>query len=106
MVQSFEIIWWLIGLVLDFPMSSPLCKIHSGSGRISVALHAGKAVISDLACTYPLKLLSPSTHNDTAMVYMMTYGGGLVGGDAIDLNVNVEAGAKLVLLSQVCESFS
>ncbi|KAF9521692.1 urease accessory protein UreD [Crepidotus variabilis] len=34
------------------------------------------------------------------MVYMLTYGGGLVGGDAVDLSVTVQPGVKLVLLSQ------
>jgi urease accessory protein UreH len=38
------------------------------------------------------------------VVYMMTYGGGLVGGDHISLSVNIEHGARLVLLSQVRHS--
>lgn len=32
---------------------------------------------------------------------MMTYGGGLVGGDHISLSVNIERDVRLVLLSQV-----
>ena len=32
---------------------------------------------------------------------MMTYGGGLVGGDRISLSINIEHDARLVLLSQV-----
>jgi len=83
-------------------MQAPeLHKIHSGGGRITVSLHAGKAVISELSSTYPLKLLSPRIHDGTALVYLLTYGGGLVGGDQVDLVVKVEPGAKLVLLSQV-----
>ncbi|KAF8167775.1 UreD urease accessory protein-domain-containing protein [Crassisporium funariophilum] len=75
-------------------------KIHPGSGRIDLSLHANRAVFSELSSTYPLKLLSPHVHDETAIVYMLTYGGGLVGGDEISLVVNVQAGARLVLLSQ------
>ena len=82
--------------------SSSLSKIHSGAGRIAVSLHVGKAVISELSSRYPLKLLSPYIHDETALVYFMTYGGGLVGGDRIDLDLKIQIGAKLVLLSQVC----
>ena len=65
-------------------------------------MHAGKAVISELSSAYPLKLLSPYIHDRTALIYLMTYGGGLVGGDEIDLVVEVQSGAGLMLLSQVC----
>jgi len=34
------------------------------------------------------------------VVYMMTYGGGLVGGDRISLTINIEHDVRLVLLSQ------
>lgn len=83
---------------------SSLRKIYSGAGRIAVSLHVGKAVISELSSTYPLKLLSPYIHDETALVYFMTYGGGLVGGDRIELDVKIQNEAKLVLLSQVCAS--
>lgn len=34
-------------------------------------------------------------------MYMVTYGGGLVGGDKIELQVEVGPGAKLLMLTQV-----
>jgi hypothetical protein len=74
----------------------------SGRGHIAVSLHAGKAVISALSSTYPLKLLSPYIQDKTALVYLMSYGGGLVGGDEIVVDVKVQLGARLLLLSQVC----
>lgn len=75
--------------------------MYPGSGRITVSLHGEKAVLSELSSTYPLKLLSPHVHDRTAIVYLLTYGGGLVGGDQVDLAVEVQPGTGLVLLSQV-----
>jgi len=77
-------------------------KIAPGAGRISVQNeHSRGHVFSELSCTYPLKLLSPKTEQDRlAIVYIMTYGGGLVGGDSISLSVEVGPGSTLILLSQ------
>ena len=86
------------------PMGDSLSETPAGHGHIAVSLHAGKAVLSTLSSKYPLKLLSPYIHDKTALVYPMTYGGGLVGGDEIDVDVKVQSGARLVLLSQVCSS--
>jgi urease accessory protein len=48
----------------------------------------------------PLKLLVPRCHEATAWIYTSTYGGGLVAGDAVDLNVTVQPQAQAVLTSQ------
>lgn len=78
-------------------------KIEPGVGRIAVHNQAHQGhVFSELSCTYPLKLLSPKTAQDRlAIVYMLTYGGGLVGGDSISLFVDIGPGSTLILLSQV-----
>ncbi|EME48127.1 hypothetical protein DOTSEDRAFT_94713, partial [Dothistroma septosporum NZE10] len=56
---------------------------------------------------YPLKLVSPAPsraegHQDHLVhtVYLLTYGGGLVAGDAIDLHVILESSTRLILLTQ------
>lgn len=36
-----------------------------------------------------------------AILYSLTYGGGLIGGDRIELSLDVKPGAKLILLTQV-----
>jgi urease accessory protein len=75
---------------------------HAGHGKITAQMHNNRVVFPVLSYTYPLKLLSPRTQQEgVAMVYMMTYGGGLVGGDRIFLSINIEQDAQLVLLSQV-----
>ncbi|KAF5313282.1 hypothetical protein D9619_002995 [Psilocybe cf. subviscida] len=75
-------------------------RLLPGQGCISVAIHGDRAIISELSSTYPLKLLSPTIQNRTALVYLLSYGGGLVGGDEVNLSVRVDKGARLVLLSQ------
>jgi urease accessory protein len=75
---------------------------NPGHGNITAQIHNNDVVFPVLSYTYPLKLLSPRMQQDgVAIVYLMTYGGGLVGGDQIRLSINVEQDAKLVLLSQV-----
>ncbi|KAI0321135.1 UreD-domain-containing protein [Amylostereum chailletii] len=72
-----------------------------GVGQITARLHGTTIVFPQLSYTYPLKLLSPRIDQDgVAIVYMLSYGGGLVGGDHIVLAVDVGSGVHLLLLSQ------
>lgn len=74
----------------------------AGHGKITAQIHNNQVVFPVLSYTYPLKLLSPRMQREgVGVVYMMTYGGGLVGGDHISLAVNIEHDVRLVLLSQV-----
>ena len=90
-------------------MSSPsssdctIPKIRAGDGRIIVEFDPYRGhTFAQLSCTYPLKLLSPRSKEDSvAIVYILSYGGGLVGGDEVELEVGVREGASLMLLSQV-----
>ncbi len=83
-------------------MSIDIPKLRGGTGRIVVSSHGSRATFSELSSTYPLKLLSPRAFDDAvALVYLLTYGGGLVSGDQVNLVVQVASSAKLVLLSQV-----
>lgn len=80
----------------------PPIKLKAGHGRIVVSTHAAKAQFEELVAAYPLKLLSPRVGADgVAVAYILSYGGGLVGGDEVVLSVIVRARARLVLLSQV-----
>ncbi len=77
-------------------------QVGSGIGQISLQSHGQEAVFSRLSYSYPLKLLSPKVAQpNLAVVYVLSYGGGLVGGDHIKLSVNVERHAILVMLTQV-----
>ncbi|RDB29181.1 Urease accessory protein D [Hypsizygus marmoreus] len=85
---------------MQSPSSDVNQRTNPGLGRISLTTYGSGAVFTELSSTYPLKLLSPRITGHVATVYMLTYGGGLVGGDHISLSVDVDATAILVLLSQ------
>lgn len=77
-----------------------------GKGRAVLSALADEAVFSELSYRYPLKLLSPRTYSTpggipAAIAYMLSYGGGLVSGDVIELEVSVGSGTALMLLTQV-----
>ena len=90
---------------MSAPSSSPssIQKIQAGDGRIVVEFDSYRGhTFTRLSCTYPLKLLSPRSNEDSvAIVYVLSYGGGFVGGDEVELEVGVREGASLMLLSQV-----
>src|SRR5579871_3403033 len=74
---------------------------REGTGHIILSKHGETQVLSALSFRYPLKLISPRLPaQPSTSVFMMSYGGGLVGGDQIDLSVTVEDGCKLTLLTQ------
>ncbi|KAF8647904.1 hypothetical protein AX16_006436 [Volvariella volvacea WC 439] len=76
-------------------------RIRPGHGRISLVSHGSRLTFAQLSSAYPLKLLSARLMApDVALVYLLTYGGGLVGGDQICLEVDIGVGSKLVMLSQ------
>ncbi|KAM3088243.1 hypothetical protein ACMFMG_002297 [Clarireedia jacksonii] len=51
---------------------------------------------------YPLKLISPSPTQmqKSVLVFLLTYGGGLVGGDQVHLTIDVKPHAKLSIVTQ------
>lgn len=87
--------------------NSAIPKIQAGDGRIVVEFDPYRGhTFAELSCAYPLKLLSPRSKEDpVAIVYVLSYGGGLVGGDEVGLEVGVREGASLMLLSQVCDRY-
>ncbi|OQO10229.1 hypothetical protein B0A48_04586 [Cryoendolithus antarcticus] len=91
-------------------MSSPFKSSASQPGNGSIHLGLLPPSTPRLKASsyqYPLKLVSPSpshlpdeAHTLVHTVYLLTYGGGLVAGDAIDLNVTLDTITRLVLLTQ------
>lgn len=76
------------------------CREGKGHLVLSPAGEKGQ-VLSTLSFQYPLKLISPRLPlQPCTSVFMMSYGGGLVGGDQIELTVDIERGCKLSLLTQ------
>ena len=75
---------------------------REGKGQIVLSPFGdGSQALSTLSFQYPLKLISPRLLSQPCTsVFMMSYGGGLVGGDQIELSVNIQRGCKLSLLTQ------
>jgi len=73
-----------------------------GKGHIVLSRYGeDQQVLSTLSFQYPLKLISPRGFGQPCTsVFMMSYGGGLVGGDQIDLSVTIQEDCKLALLTQ------
>ena len=87
-------------------MSSPRIPLATpGSGHLVLTSpQSGRSKFSSLTASYPLKLLSPSplpsTPHNLGTCYVLAYGGGLVAGDEISLEIVVEHSAGLLLLTQ------
>jgi urease accessory protein len=61
----------------------------------------GRTVLSEARAASPLRLVSPSfPATSSASVCLVTFGGGLLDGDAIDVSLSVEEGATLVAFTQ------
>jgi urease accessory protein len=59
-----------------------------------------RSVVTRARSVAPLRLLTPASPGHAAWVYQSSLGGGFVGRDAIELDVDVAAGARLFLTSQ------
>ena len=71
-----------------------------GRGRLRFARVGGCSVVTQAYATSPLRLLTPRNHGAAAWVYTSTFGGGMVDGDAIELDVAVAEGAAAFLSTQ------
>jgi urease accessory protein len=73
----------------------------AGHGELAVVRgRDGRSVVTRAFATSPLRLLTPRNHGPAAWVYTSSYGGGLVGGDRIGVNVDVGPGAMAFLSTQ------
>lgn len=88
--------------------SNPFPTTASSPGQGTVVLcpiPPRSSTISQLNYQYPLKLVAPSpttSLDDFSIqtVYQLTYGGGLVAGDTVDLRLILNASTRLLLLTQ------
>ncbi|KAG9243185.1 urease accessory protein-like protein UreD [Calycina marina] len=86
-------------------MNSPFPASSSapGEGKLVVELLPQKtSALSTITSQYPLKLISPSpqSYQKSVLVFFLTYGGGLVGGDQVHLTIDVKANSKLSIVTQ------
>ncbi len=86
-------------------MPSPFPKSTStpGEGHIIAALQSNAtSAFEKVVYQYPLKLISPSptSYQRSVLAFLLSYGGGLVGGDQINLRIDVRENAKLSIVTQ------
>jgi urease accessory protein len=93
------------------PFGSSTAKAGHGSIVLEVLL-PDKPVLRSLSYQYPLKLVAPDPLPPPAFgfglnssslihtIFLLTYGGGIVAGDTIDLKVRLDSRTRLVLLTQ------
>ncbi|OAL46443.1 UreD-domain-containing protein [Pyrenochaeta sp. DS3sAY3a] len=94
---------------------SPFGASTSKAGHGSIILEVlppNKPVLRTVSYQYPLKLVAPDPlpppspsliDNAPSLIhtiFLLTYGGGIVAGDAIDLKVNLDSNTRLILLTQ------
>lgn len=90
------------------PSTSPLFPTTSspGHGTIHLSLLPPTTlVLKTLSYQYPLKLVAPAplTSVNGELIYtvfLLSYGGGLVAGDTINLGIALDPSTKLILLTQ------
>src|SRR4051812_7890985 len=101
--------------------TSPFAVSTSTPGHGSIVLDIlppDKPVLRTVAYQYPLKLVAPDplpppnydrkADDGTCpaapclvhTVFLLTYGGGIVAGDSIDLDVQLDSNTRLILLTQ------
>ncbi|KAF2252279.1 UreD-domain-containing protein [Trematosphaeria pertusa] len=93
------------------PFAASTAKAGHGSIELSV-LPPDTPVLRNVSYQYPLKLVAPdplpppdkSTDADAPRlvhtVFLLTYGGGIVAGDSINLSIGLQGRASLILLTQ------
>ena len=89
--------------MLDIAAPRPLAgprPAASGRAAVRVIRVRDRSVVSRAYATSPLRLLTPRNHGHAAWIYTSSYGGGLVDGDRIALNVEVGPGAAAFISTQ------
>jgi urease accessory protein len=71
-----------------------------GTGRLEIVRRQTGSVVGRAYATSPLRLLTPRNHGHAAWVYTGSYGGGLVGGDALRLTMRVAPAASAFISTQ------
>jgi urease accessory protein len=68
--------------------------------RIVIEHHEGNSRLTSARNIAPLKILNPRTHSAACHVMLSSYGGGLLQGDTVELDIKGRGGSRLFLGSQ------
>lgn len=86
-------------------MTSPFPNSSSTPGQgfiVAKLLPNNVSALESINYQYPLKLISPAATagQKSVLVFLLSYGGGLVGGDQVNLSIEVKQDAKLSIVTQ------
>lgn len=93
-------------VIFYWTMTSPFPKSTaiSGAGEIVAALLPDgiTSTLTKITYQYPLKLITPLRPSETksALVFLLSYGGGLVAGDQVHLSISILPSARLSVVTQ------
>jgi urease accessory protein len=89
-----------VGDAVENAMAGTVGEIAPGTGRLEFTTVRGRTALTRALATSPLKLLCPRQETRSASVYLANFGGGLVGGDHIDLSLTVGPDAAALVATQ------
>ncbi len=81
-------------------MIEPLAPVLPGHASIALRRSAGRTVLARAAASSPLRLLTPRNHGIGAWLYLASFGGGLVDGDRIEIDVDLAEETTCLLGTQ------
>jgi urease accessory protein len=84
----------------DSPIVPSPARDAAGSGEVRFRRVGGKTTVTRARANSPLKLLNPRSSGDSAWLFSSTFGGGLVAGDQISLDVDVGDGCSCLIGTQ------
>lgn len=82
--------------------SGVICDASAPNGQFEVEIAGGRAILSKLYYTYPLKLVPQQSQRPTTVLqmYMIGHGGGLVSGDKINMVLALNQSSALIMKTQ------
>ena len=75
-------------------------KVIGGHGELRVEVISGASAVVKSRATSPLKILVPRPRGPSVWAYLSSYGGGLVAGDQIQINLGLGEHARCYLGTQ------
>ncbi|MFT3770871.1 MAG: urease accessory protein UreD [Minicystis sp.] len=88
-----------LGCMLPTSLTA-LPALPAGHGSLAFSRSDGRTILQTCRAASPLKLITPRNHGHGAWVVAATFGGGLVDGDGIHLDVDLAAGTTALLGTQ------
>src|SRR5689334_5875062 len=77
------------------------CDVETpGCGKLHIIQGESRSTVTQAYAASPLRLLMPKNHGRAAWIYTSSFGGGLVDGDRVSLDIEVDAGAMAFVSTQ------